>query len=190
MTLITRQRLPFILTAALVVLAIVAVAAFLATGSSAPTTAPTPTRTAEGGSEFLPSTATPTPTRLGIETKPLITEPLPTSASALGTLVAGFPTDVISVPPGATVVSSAIATEGVRMQATVVATSTASDGDVQSYYQGIFTSLGLTAAAAPSAPGTTATTYSRGTDSIIVATSAESGGTRLSIFALFTAGKS
>ncbi len=185
---LTRQRLPVILTGTLVVIAIVVVAVFIATGTSAPTTAPNPTSTVGSGSEILPPTATPTTPRLGIEITPLVTEPLPASASAVGTLVAGFPT-VISLPPGSTVVSSAVATEGVRMQATVVATSTESDADVQSYFQGIFTPLGLTATETPSAPGASATTYSRGADSIIVTTTTESGGTRLSVFALFTAGK-
>ncbi len=189
---ITRQRLAFILTGALVMLAVVVVGVFLATGGFGPPAAPspTPTRAAGSGTEVLPPTATPTTAHLGTDPTPLVTAPLPKSASAKGTLVAGFPTGVISIPPGMSVANSAIATEGVHMQVTLVGTSAASVGDVQSYFQSVFTELGLTASAAPSAPGTTATSYTRGSDSITVTTTADSGRTGVSVFAAFTAGKS
>ena len=191
MKLVTRQRLPFILTGVLVVLAIVAVSVFLGTGGFGPTSAPspTPTRAAGSGTEVLPPTATPTTAHLGTESTPLVTEPLPKSASATGKLVTGFPTDVISLPAGMKIESSSIATQGVHMQVTVVGTSAASVGDVQSYFQAVFTKLGLTAVVTPAAPGTTATSYSRSSDSITVTTSADSGGTHVSVFAVFTAGK-
>ena len=185
---VTRQRLPFIITGALVVLAIGAIILFLLAPSSTPSAAPTPSRAAGSGSEVLPPTATPTTPHLGTDPTSLVTAPLPKTASAKGKLVAGFPTTVISVPTGTKIVSSAIATQGDHMQVTLVGTTAASGGDVQSYFQGIFSALGLTGAVTPSAPGTAATTFSRGADRITVTTSANSGGTRLTVFGLFTAG--
>ncbi|GAA1222236.1 hypothetical protein [Rhodoglobus aureus] len=184
------QRLPYILTGVLVLLAVAAIGIFLALDNTAQTTAPTPTPTGLGGSVIPQPTATPTAPQLGIETTPLITGPLPESATAVGELVAGFPTSIISLPTGAEVVSSAIATEGDRMQATVVATSTASQDEVHRYFERVLTPLGLRGAETPAAPGTTATTWSSGTDSIVVATTADEDVTRFSVFALFTAGKS
>ncbi|MGV8911601.1 MAG: hypothetical protein ACOH14_03215 [Rhodoglobus sp.] len=195
---ITRQRLPFILTGVLVLLAVAAIVVFLATDNSTQITEPTPTATPTplSGSEIPQPTAAPTTPQLGIEnppqsgteSSPLINRPLPKSATAEGKLVAGFPTSVISLPTGAKVVSSAIATEGDRMQATVVASSDGSEDKIHSYFEGIFTPLGLRGTETPSAPGTTATTWSSGTDSIIVATQVDGTVTRFTIFALFTAG--
>ncbi|QYH36948.1 hypothetical protein [Salinibacterium sp. M195] len=185
-----RLRLPFILTGVLVLLAVAAIGVFLALDNTVQTTEPTPASTAFGGSEIPQPTETPTTKQLGIETSPLITAPLPDSARADGELVAGFPTSVISLPPSSEVVSSAITIEGDRMQATVVATTDTSEDMVQSYFADAFTALGLQGSDTPAASGTTATTWSNGTDSIIVATTAEGEVTRFSIFALFTAGTS
>jgi hypothetical protein len=185
---ITGRRSPFIITGLLVLLAAAAVVVFLTTGAPAPTAAPTPTRAAGAGSEVLPPTATPTTPHLGVDPTPLLTGPLPKSAEATGKLVAGFPTTIVAIPPDSTVLNSAIATQGQHMQATVVGTSAASEGDVQAYFQGAFTQLDLTGAVTPSATGTVANTYSRGTDRITVTTSTASGKTRFSIFALFVAG--
>lgn len=188
MKIVTRQRLPFLITGALVVLAIGAILTFLLAPTATPSAAPTPTRAAGSGSEVLPPTATPTTPHLGTSPTSLVSAPLPKTASAKGKLVTGFPTEVISIPTGTKVVSSAIATQGDHMQVTLVGTTAASVGDVQTYFQGIFTTLGLTAEVTPSAPGTAATTYSRGSDRITVTTTASDDGTRLSVFGLFTAG--
>ena len=199
---LTRQRLPFILTGVLVLLAVAAIGIFLVMGNTAQTTeltpTPTPTPTAVGGSEIPQPTATPTTPQLGIENPPpvdttiapLVSRPLPKSASAEGKLVAGFPTSVISLPPKTKVVSSSIATEGDRMQATVVASTAATENTVHRYFDGIFTALGLQGSETSAAPGTRATTWSNGIDSIVVATSVDGEVTRFSVFALFTAGPS
>jgi len=184
----TRQQLPYILTGVLVLLAVAAIAVFLATDNTAQTTAPSPAPSTLGGSEIPQPTATPTAPQLGIEAKPLIAGPLPEPASAVGELVPGFPTATVSLPSGAEVVNSAIAIEGDRMQATVVATAAASEDDVHRYFDGIFTPLGLRGAETPSAAGTTAMTWSSGNDSIVVATTADGEGTRFSVLALLTAG--
>jgi hypothetical protein len=187
---ITRQRLPYILTGVLVLLAVAAIGVFLAMDNTAQTTEPTTTPTALGGSEVPQSAPTPTTPQLGVETSPLISGPLPESASADGELVAGFPTSIISLPPGAKVESSAIATEGDHMQVTIVASSASSEDKVLSYFDGVFTDLGLRGAETQSASGTRTTTWSSGSDSIVVATTADGDVTRFSVFALFTAGTS
>jgi hypothetical protein len=188
---VIRRRLPFILTGALVLLAVVVVSVFLATGGLTPTAAPspTPTRAAGSGSEVLPPTATPTTPHLGVDPTPLVTAPLPKTASATGKLVTGFPSGVISIPADTKVTSSAISTQGNRMQATLVGTSAAPVGDVLSYFEAACTKLGLTSTVTPSAPGTQATSCARGNDRITVTTEAQPGGTRFTIFALFTAGE-
>lgn len=186
----TPRRLPFIVTGAAVLLAVIAVSAFLATGGFAPTAAPsaTPTFAAGSGAEVLPPTATPTVKALGVAPTALVSAPLPKTASAKAKLVSGFPSSVIPIPTGTKIVSSAISTQGDRMQVTLVGTSTATPGDVQAYFQTALTELGLTASVTPSAEGTVATTYSRGEDRIVVSTTADAAGTQLSVFALFTAG--
>lgn len=188
---VIRRRLPFIVTGALVLLAIVVVGVFLATGGLTPTAVPSPlsTRAPGSDSEVLPPTATPTTPHLGVDPTPLVTAPLAKTASATGKLVTGFPSGVISIPADTKVTSSAISTQRNRMQATLVGTSAASVGDVQSYFEAAFTKLGLTSTVTPSAPGTQANTFARGNDRIIVTTEAHSGGTRFTIFALFTAGR-
>ncbi len=190
MKVLTRQRLPFVLTGLLVLLAIAAVIVFLATGGATPASAPTPTRAAGSGTEVLPPTATPTIAHLGTEQDPLVTAPLPKTASAKGKLVTGFPTQVIAIPAGLTIENSSVASEGEHLQVTLVGTSAGTQGDVQAFYQTALSALGMTGAAASSAAGSTATTYSRGTDNITVTTTADSTGTQLSILGVFTAGTS
>lgn len=190
MKLLTRRRLPVVLTGVLVLLAVAAVAVFLATGSPGSTASPTPTRAAGSGTEVLPPTATATTPHLGTTLEPLVTAPLPKSASAKGKLVTGFPSEIIPIPTGLKIATSSVATQGEHLQATVVGTSTGSEADVQSFYQAAFTKLGMTAAVSPAGAGDSATSYTRGSDSITVTTTATTSGTGLSIFGVFTAGKS
>lgn len=190
MKLLTRQRLPFVLTGLLVLLAVAAVTVFLATGGPSPTASPTPTRAAGSGTEVLPPTATATTPHLGTTLEPLVKGPLPKSASATGELVAGFPSEVIPIPTGLKISSSSVATQGEHLQVTLVGTSPASEAAVQSFYQAAFTKLGMTGAVAPVGAADSATTFTRGSDSITVTTTAKASGTELSIFGAFTAGKS
>ncbi|TQJ30610.1 hypothetical protein [Microbacterium sp. SLBN-146] len=74
---------------------------------------------------------------------PLVTAPLPASASAEGELVAGFPADVMAPAPGSEVLSSSIATEGTTMQVDLVARTDAAQDDVEAHFRDLWGRLGL-----------------------------------------------
>jgi hypothetical protein len=174
-------RIAIVIAAVLVVIAAAAVVAFVWAGSAGSPTA-SPTRT--GGIENGPPTATPTTPALN-PTKPLWTGPAPTSASATGRLVTGFPA-VAAPPDGATVQTSSLAVDGARVQAAVTAELASSPDAVQAAYHDRLSALGMTSAPGTAQPGTTVVTYYRSSDSITVTTTASGAGTALSVFGLFT----
>ncbi len=118
------------------------------------TPGPVPEATPTTGSEVPdPDPTAPPGNRLPPlpQPSPLVDPPLPASASASGTLVDGFPRAIMAPAPGSDVITSAIATDGDRMQVTLVARSDASADDVRAHYSTLWASLGLTDAG--SAPG-------------------------------------
>lgn len=150
-----------------------------ASGTASPK-AKSPTGTPSSGKEGNPSASAPAPYSLPSskpETKaqPLVGTPLPPSASARGSIVKGFPA-VIPQAPNSTVVFSSIATQGTRMQVGLEATTTSSAADVLSFYRTAFEPLGLVAADAPAAEGSTALTFVRGDNGITVTVSDSAGG--------------
>lgn len=159
-------------------------------GAPAPDVAvPTPT----DATEILP-TQTPTPFKLpgltpGPTLAPLLTGALPASATAHGELVAGFPTQAVPLPTGLTVVSSSIATEGIHLQLTVQASSTASPAKVVDQFTASLDGLGYEPASTPAVPGWTATQFIRGTDGVVLTTQEKlGGGTELVLTGTLTAG--
>ena len=114
-------------------------------GSTVPTPGADPNATPTTGSEVLPpSSQSPDAGLPPLEpSTPLVTEPLPPSASLQGGLVAGFPTSVIGPMPGAEVVESSVASEGTTMQATLIARTDASPEEVAAHYQASWKALGL-----------------------------------------------
>ncbi len=112
-------------------------------GASA-TSGPLPQATPTTGSEVLPPSATPNTTLPPIPTaKPLISPPLPASATATGSLVPGFPTAIMGPAPKTVVVSSAIAAQSTSMQVTLVGRSTLSQSAIRAHYAQLWASLGL-----------------------------------------------
>jgi hypothetical protein len=173
-------RVAIAVTAVVVVVAAAAVIAFIWAGSA---TSPTASPSFIGGKENGPPTATASKPTLNPEAPLLTAAPKPGSAS--GRLVEGFPA-VLAPPDGATVTSSSVATEGSRVQAALTAGLAASPAEVQAAYAARLGALGMTSAPGSGQPGTTVTSFYRGTDSITVTTSASADGTALSVFALFT----
>lgn len=146
------------------------------------------------GKEGNPSANSPVPYRLpdpeaSAKPKPLVSKPLPATASARGSIVAGFPA-VIPKAPKSTVAFSSVATQGTRMQVGLDATSGISPADVLSYYRTTFTRLGLVATSAPAVTGSTALVFVRGANGITVTVSDAPGTPRshYTVTAVFRAG--
>lgn len=74
---------------------------------------------------------------------PRVQTPLPASASASGSLVDGFPVEVMGVAPGSEILESAITSDGTRMQVTLTARTDASIEDVRAHYREQWTAPGL-----------------------------------------------
>jgi hypothetical protein len=119
---------------------------------------------------------------------PLVTSPLPPTASATNALVKGFPTEVISLNPDTTVQSSSVASAENRLQVTLAATTTSTSESVLEHYRVSLAEHKLVDSVAPAAAGSTALLFSRGVDTILLTvTPTESGGTTYSVFGAFTA---
>jgi hypothetical protein len=154
--------------------------------TSAPTTAATP-----GDSEIVP-TQTPTPFRLPRPTPaptvaPLISGALPATASARGSLVAGFPTQAVPLPKGLTIVSSSVASQGSHLQVGLQASSSSDPSAVNQQLATSLAKVGFAAAATAAPAGKTATQFSHGTDGVVVTYSPRlGGGTELTLAGTFT----
>jgi hypothetical protein len=119
---------------------------------------------------------------------PLVTSPLPPTASAANALVEGFPTEVISLNPDTTVQSSSVASAENRLQVTLAATTPSPSEAVLEHYRVSLAEQKLVDSVAPAAAGSTALLFSRGVDTILLTvTPTESGGTTYSVFGAFTA---
>lgn len=140
-----------------VVLIVLVAAIWLATagaggGAAAPTPTATPTRgplagaTPTTGSEVQdPAPGQLEPGRLPPlpAATPLVSAPLPESATANRKLVEGFPAKIMGPAPDSDIVSSAIATEGSTMQVTLVARTDASPESIVAHYRDVWAQLGL-----------------------------------------------
>lgn len=110
-------------------------------------------------------------------------------ASRLGGRVEGFP-EFIPIAPGSTIVSSAVTSDGGRVQATLEAVVGDSPEEVLALYRERFAALAFAPLDAPSVGGSTAITFTDGTDTVVVTvTDAAIGGSRYSIFGIFTTGR-
>lgn len=118
-----------------------------ATASATPTTAgPRPDATPVDGSEVQPPSDQSAPSDrlppLPMPT-PLITAPLPETASARGSLVDGFPSTVAGPAPGADILDSSIASADTVMQVTLTARTDATHDEVIAHYRSTWSALGL-----------------------------------------------
>ena len=168
--------------------------------SDRPTDSPaTPDPASTGGSEgpaaaqvlageMLPSQA-PGPAGLPetVVPGPSLTGPLPATGSANGAVVKGFPTTVVPVPDGLTVVSSAVSASGDRLQVGLQASSDSSPSDVQASYVTALSAAGFTVGDSPALPGSTATAFTRGPDGLVLTVRERvGGGTELSVAGVLT----
>lgn len=149
--------------------------------SSSPEATPTPSVTVTGSSgqdgaasEVLPeSSAAPSPS-LGVEL-PHLTQ-APSSADAHGSLVQGFPSDLVPVPEDATIVASSITSQGDHVQVGLTATEEGGPDQVGADYTARMAGLGYLTTHADAAPGSTATQYVRGRDVVVLTLRPRTGG--------------
>lgn len=138
-------------------------------------------------SEILPD-APAAPPILGAITAPQapatdrLTGPLPATASSRGELVAGYPTSVVPVPDGATVVSSSVSAQGDRLQIGLEASTDADPAAVLAAFVASLSAKGFTEELSPALPGTTATAFTRESDGVVLTLRERlGGGTELSV---------
>ncbi|MGJ0391041.1 hypothetical protein [Microbacterium sp. CGR1] len=142
--------------AGVVVIALAAAAWFATAGSDTSTPPPTATASATpgpvpgaeptSGSEVQsPEDSPPSADRIPdlAPSGPLVSAPLPSSGSRADGLVDGFPSSIVGPLDESEVLSSAIASEGSAMQATLVARTDASSADVLAGYRTLWSGLGL-----------------------------------------------
>lgn len=117
----------------------------------------------------------------------LVSLPLPPSASSVGAVVSGFPTEVLPGIPASLVENSSVATQGDRMQAALEARTTLPTEDVLAFYRQHFAPLGLLESPTAASKRSTTLSFSRGDDSVTLAVTAVAGGSSYILFGAFTA---
>ena len=116
-----------------------------------------------------------------------VSRPFPTSASAEGKLVKGFPTLVIPPAPRSSVTNSAVASEGNRLQVTLSAESSLTVEEVLDFYRTELAQLGLLDSPAPALSGSSALLFARGSNTVTLSAETVKGGSRYLILGSFTA---
>lgn len=131
------------------------------TDDSAPSSAPSgpvATPRPRGGSDLVPPKG------------PLVSRPLPTTASRRGGVVGGYPRAVLRVLPGAQVRSSSVASSRTTEQVSLTATTTRSAEEVAAFYRLSLARFGFLETVTRSAGDTTGWGFRRGRDSVVVTT--------------------
>jgi hypothetical protein len=117
----------------------------------------------------------------------LVSPPYPASASSLGQVVTGFPSDVLPGIPDSLIDSSSVATEDQRMQATLVARTTLPADEVLTFYRQHFAPLGLLESPISAAGRSQTVSFARGDESVTVAITGVTDGSTYIVFGTFAA---
>jgi hypothetical protein len=156
-------------------------------GASHGAATPTPTGGSAGGSAPAPSgrevlppvSVSPSGLPAPSPPAPLISLPLPATASTQGKIVDGFPADVISFPKGTVVTSTAVSSADGSLQVAADAIVAQSQDSVVGHFQQVLGPLKFWSEPVASAEGQRAVRFSRGNDSVTLTTSTTgTGGTR------------
>lgn len=143
------------------------------------------------GAEGPPSDGSPPGTSTGLPLPDaggaLIALPLPPDAHAEGSIAAGFPTDIIGVPPLATVSNSSLASEGARLQAGLSGTSPQSAAAVMAFYRDSLGQHGMGGRAAAAAPGSESMAFTLGANTVTVTVTTVESGVAFDVLGVFTA---
>lgn len=118
---------------------------------------------------------------LGVPLGPLFSGPMPKSASAAGSIVAGFPS-TIPIAPTSKISNSSVSSSGDILQVTLTAKSAANAEDVISYFRSVFAKVQLPLNPLPSIGGSTAVSFSRGSDRVTLTVTPDNSGSRYTIF--------
>ncbi len=113
--------------------------------------------------------------------------PLPDTSSAVGSIVAGFPTRVIPEAPHSSVATSSVAAEGSRLQAALTAQTTLSVVEVMDFYRTALAGFGLFDTPAPALDGSSALAFTRGDNTVTLTATTIDGGCRYVVFGSFSA---
>lgn len=133
-------------------------------------------------SESLPSSTPATPSLGTPPTYVTLTGAMPPNATTTGSLVSGFPTDVVPVPDGIEIVSSSVSSQGDHLQLGLQGSTAAEPSAVAERYTAILTQAGFLATEAPALQGSTARQYNRGSDALTLTLRERvGGGTELSL---------
>lgn len=113
--------------------------------------------------------------------------PMPRSAAAVGTLVAGFPA-VIPVTPDSKIVDSSVSSSANLLQATLSAKTSLSPQTVTAFYQSEFAKVSLPGAPLPAVGGSTAFDFTSNGNSITLTVSPSGpGGSTYTVLAVLHA---
>ena len=152
-----------------------------ASSAGSPGSTPMPGSTPTPGSTPMPG-STPTPTYA------MVHSPLSGVASAVGAVVAGFPSTFVPIPDGATVVITTVTSEGSIMQAGLEAKSTATVDEIVAFYRHDLDAQGFTASpAAALGPGQAWHFLRDGEGVALTVRTASDGGTSFSVAGTFVA---
>jgi hypothetical protein len=117
---------------------------------------------------------------------PLLSGAAPKTASKNGALVTGFPA-TIPVAARSTIASSAVASSGNNVQATLVAKTSRTAADLLDSYEQAFAKIGLSGTEVPAVGGSTAFSFAHGNDTVTVTVTATKSGANYSIYAVLRA---
>ncbi|MHC5797829.1 hypothetical protein ACVXZ4_16910 [Lacisediminihabitans sp. FW035] len=117
---------------------------------------------------------------------PLLSGAAPKTASKNGAIVTGFPA-TIPVAAGSTIGSSAVASSGNNVQATLVAKTSLAAPDLLDYYQSAFAKIGLYSTEVPAVGGSTAFSFAHGNDTVTLTVTPTKTGADYSIYAVLRA---
>lgn len=99
---------------------------------------------------------------------PLILGSLPEEGGASGGLVKGFPRDIVTLPDGATVITSSVAPAKDSYQVALTARVGGTADNVFAHYRKTWTPKGWSESSVRAAGGAEATSFTRGKDSFVV----------------------
>jgi hypothetical protein len=157
-----------------------------------PPITPTPKKKSDPGKRTTTEVEQPTSKAVAAlpPSTPLLTPvvaPLPSTASAVGSIVKGFPTRVIPLVPDSIVKNSSVASQGKHLQVSLVAKSSRAAPDLLVFYRDVLAKYGMYDSPAPSLGGTTAIAFHRGTSLVTIAVTPIVGGTEYVVYGVFTA---
>jgi hypothetical protein len=93
---------------------------------------------------------------------------LPRTASSRGRVVKGFPTSVVTVAPGSRIRSSGVSSTARTVQVSLVARSPESSRSVLTFFRRQLTAQGFAESVIPAVAGSTASSFRRGADNLVV----------------------